>query len=191
MATKYEMPPFLEDTTVDRHEYARWLHRKAQAHARRDRRRWSRAVRVSDYKQAIHHAVLCSEGRDFYTDEPLEWCLLSKWDNREAQRQGGTYKRRFALLPTVDHMDPESREAGFRICGWRTNDCKNDLTIAELQTFCETFLRAQAEREDARRGVMDPSSPTAKDTAEPTLPMCSNPGYPTRPSRPTEARGET
>ena len=45
------------------------------------------------------------------------------------------YKRRFALLPTVDHVDPESTEADFRICGWRTNDCKNDLTITELQVL--------------------------------------------------------
>ena len=39
------------------------------------------------------------------------------------------------LLPTVDHVDPESTEADFRICGWRTNDCKNDLTITELQVL--------------------------------------------------------
>ena len=143
MAIKYELPPFLEDTAVTRDVYVRWLHRKAQAHARRDRRRWSRAIRVSDYKQAIHHTVARSRGRDFYTDEPLDWSLLSEWDNREAERQGGKYKRRFALLPTVDHVDPESREADFRICSWRTNDCKNDLTIAELRAFCETFLCAQ------------------------------------------------
>ena len=143
MAIKYELPPFLEGT-VTRRVYVQWLHRKARAHARRDRRRWTRTIHVSDYKEAIHHAVLRSGGGDSYTHESLVWSLLSEWDNREAQRQGSKYKRRFALLPTVDHVDPESTEADFRICGWRTNDCKNDLTIAELRAFCETFLRAQA-----------------------------------------------
>lgn len=156
MPTKYELPPFLADAKVTQGVYVRWLHRKAQAHARRDRRRWSRAVSVSDYKQAIHHAVMRSRGRDFYTHERLDWCLLSRWDNREAQRQGGKYKRRFALLPTVDHYDPVSTEADFRICGWRTNDCKNDLKVSELGEFCETFLRAQGAREDSPRGHGSP-----------------------------------
>ena len=143
MAMKYELPPFLEGM-LTREVYVRWLHRKAQAHARRDRRRWKQTIRASAYKEAIHDAVLCSEGRDCYTNERLDWSLLSKWDDREAEREGGRLKRQFALLPTVDHVDPGSMEADFRICGWRTNDCKNDLTVAELGAFCEMFLRAQA-----------------------------------------------
>ena len=144
MAIKYELPQFLEDTAVTRQVYVRWLHRKAQALARRDRKRWKQTVRTSAYKEAIHRAVLRSDGRDFYTHELLDWSLLSEYDNQESQREGSKYKRRFALLPTVDHVDPESTEAHFRICGWRTNDCKNDLTVAELRAFCETFLRAHA-----------------------------------------------
>ena len=144
MAIKYELPPFLENTVVTRRVYVRWLHRKAQAHARRDSKRWGRTIRVSCYKRAIHRAVLQSKGRDFYTHEELDWSLVSKYDNRESQSQGAKYKKRFALLPTVDHADPESKKADFRICGWRTNDCKNDLTMAELRTFCETFLGASS-----------------------------------------------
>ena len=144
MAIKYELPPFLEVTAVTRQVYVRWLHRKAQAHARRDSRRWRLTIGVSCYKQAIHRAVLESGGRDFYTHEELDWSLISKYDNRESQSQGVKYKKQFALLPTVDHADPESKQADFRICGWRTNDCKNDLTMTELREFCETFLGAQA-----------------------------------------------
>ena len=95
MAIKYELLPFLQGT-LTREDYVRWLHRKAQAHARRDRRQWKQTMGASAYKEAIHDAVLCSEGRDFYTHEPLDWSLLSKWNNREGQREG---KRRFALLP--------------------------------------------------------------------------------------------
>ncbi|MYC99372.1 MAG: hypothetical protein F4X13_08910 [Gammaproteobacteria bacterium] len=144
MAIKYELPPFLDDAVVTRQVYVRWLHRKARAHARRDRRRWNLPIRVSSYKQAIHRAVLESSGRDFYTHEELDWSLISQYDNRDSQSQGVKYKKRLALLPTVDHADPESKQADFRICGWRTNDCKNDLTMAELRDFCETFLGAQA-----------------------------------------------
>ena len=144
MPIKYELPPFLDDAVVARQVYVRWLHRKAQTHARRDGRRWGRTVRVSRYKQAIHRAVLESNGRDFYTHEKLDWFLISSYDNRDSQSQGVKYKKRFAFLPTVDHADPESRQADFRICGWRTNDCKNDLTMEELRMFCEAFLGAQA-----------------------------------------------
>ena len=87
MAIKYELPPFLEGT-LTLEVYVRWLHRKAQAHARRDRRRWKRTISQSDYKQAIHQAVLRSDGRDFYSHEPLDWSLLSEYDNGESQRQG-------------------------------------------------------------------------------------------------------
>ena len=38
MAIKYQLPPFLEGE-LTRQAYVRWLHRKAQAHARRDRKR--------------------------------------------------------------------------------------------------------------------------------------------------------
>lgn len=144
MAIKYEQPPFLGNTVVTRQAYVRWLHRKARTHARRDSKRWGCTIRVSCYKEAIHQAVLESKGRDFYTHEELDWSLISKYDNRESQSEGAKYKKGLALLPTVDHMNPESREADFRICGWRTNDCKNDLTVAELLTFCKKLLRAQA-----------------------------------------------
>lgn len=144
MINKYELPPFLDDAVVTRQVYVRWLRRKAQAHARRDSRRWGRTIRVSAYSEAIHRAVWASNGRDFYTQEELDWSLISKYDNRDSQSQGVKYKKRFARLPTVDHADPESKQADFRICGWRTNDCKNDLTLAELRTFCETLLSAQA-----------------------------------------------
>ena len=128
---KYNLPDFLKDTPES--VYLRWLNRKAQSLVRRDRRRWKQDISMSDYKQAIHNAVLCSEGQDSYTGEPLDWSLLSRYDNRESQRLGGQYKRQFALLPTVDHADPESKQTDFRICGWRTNACKNDLTLEELK----------------------------------------------------------
>ena len=154
----YKLPQFLEGR-LDRDVYVEWLDDKAQTHVRRDRKRWNRRLSKSDYKRAIHDAVLRSKGRDFYTDEPLRWCLVGKYDSQEAQRKGSEYRREFALLPTVDHEDPESGETVFQICGLRTNDWKSDLTIEVLLEMCEKFLRAQtassapSARESAKRAL--------------------------------------
>ena len=139
MAVKYELPAFLSGK-ISRETYVRWLHRKAQAHAIRDRNRWKRRISVSGYKQTIHEAVQRSRGRDFYTNERLDWTLLSKYDNARSRAGGAAYKSRFALLPTVNHVNPTRRSPDFEICGWRTNDCKNDLTLAELRAFCRKIL---------------------------------------------------
>ena len=141
MAIDYTPPKFLEDTVKPR--YRRWLNRKTQSLVRRDRRRWTQDVSWAEYKQAIHEAVLCSAGKDYYTGEPLKWCLVGKYNSREAQAKGSEYRRDFALLPTVDHEDPLSRKPVFRICGLQTNDCKSDLTVGELKDWCKKFLRAQ------------------------------------------------
>ena len=143
MAIKYELPHFLESTKLKREKYARWLHRKAQSHSRRDSRRRQKKISPSGYKQAIHEAVRVSEGRDFYTGELLKWSLIGKYDNDEAARKGIEYRKDLALLPTVDHEDPGAQEPVFRICGMQTNDCKSNLTVEELKEFCRKFLRAQ------------------------------------------------
>lgn len=142
MEIKYELPRFLEGV-LTRKEYADWLRKKARQHAIRDSRRWEKDISKADYKWAIHAAVRCSDGQDYYTGEPLKWCLIGKYNSREAQAKGSMYRRDFALLPTVDHEDPLSQKPAFRICGLRTNDCKSDLTISELKDWCEKFLGTQ------------------------------------------------
>lgn len=150
MARRYELPGFLAGVQT-REAYVRWLRRKAQAHILRDRKRWRRNFRITDYVQSVHAAVLASGGRDFYTGEKLDWSLVSRWDNSKGQDGKGTYKRRFALLPTVDHVDPASRTPDFVICAWRTNDCKNDLSYAELRAFCQKLLRHRGPRARPKR----------------------------------------
>lgn len=143
MAIKYELPQFLKATNLKREKYARWLHRKAQSHARRDSRRRKEKISPSEYKQAIHRAVLDSKGQDFYTGEVLDWSLIGEYDNDKAEQNGCQYRRDLALLPTVDHEDPEAAEPVFRICGMQTNDCKSNLTVEELKDWCKKLLRAQ------------------------------------------------
>jgi hypothetical protein len=56
MARKYGLPAFLVGT-VTREQYERWLHRKAVAHVRRDRKRGNATATNEAYKIAIHRAA--------------------------------------------------------------------------------------------------------------------------------------
>ena len=136
---KYAHPPFLQNR-VTAEQYKHWLDRKAAAHLRRDRKRGNKSATKANYKGAIHQAVLDSQGRDAYTGELLDWTIIGKYDNDSAQADGRHYKKRFGLLPTVDHVSDGLGAADFRICSWRTNDAKNDLTLLEFLAVCKTVL---------------------------------------------------
>ena len=132
---KQALPTFLEGV-ISYDDYNRWLEGKAKSHVVRDRKRGFRDTSVSGYISDIHDAVLESDGRDSYTGEELDWSLLAViYDPKD--------RRRFAMRPTVDHIDPSTGRADFAICGQRTNMCKSYLTVDELVQFCMTFLRAQ------------------------------------------------
>lgn len=140
MARKYDLPPFLTGTAVTQEVYERWLRRKAQAHVKRDRKRGNDAAIGEDYRDAIHAAVQECHGRDSYTGEMLDWGLISQYDNDESKESGRHYKKGFAMLPTVDHVDDGKGPARFKICGWRTNDAKNDLDLTEFIAVCRSVL---------------------------------------------------
>jgi len=142
------MPPFLEDT-IKPDVYERWLRRKAMAHVKRDRKR-GRTCSVALYKEAIHAAVVLSDGKDAYTGEALEWNLISTYRNEDSKDGRHGYKAGFALLPTVDHVTAEATEASFRVCGWRTNDAKNDLPMATFLEVCEKVLKHAGYRVESR-----------------------------------------
>lgn len=135
------MPAFLEGKT-EAQAYEHWLARKASAHVRRDRNRGRAgdSVTRSLYKEAIHAAVVLSGGVDAYTGEPLDWHLISQYDNDESKLGRHKYKAQFALLPSVDHLDAGATEASFRICAWRTNDAKNDLSHGEFIALCRRVV---------------------------------------------------
>lgn len=141
MAAKWEIPSFLLHQT-DQETYGKWLQRKAVAHVVRDRRRGnSEHATVKSYKTAIHAAVVTSQGKDAYTGERLNWRLLSRYDNELSKDQGRAYKKRFAKLPTVDHIGDGLGKPRFVIASWRTNDAKNDLTIPEFLAVCRAVLK--------------------------------------------------
>ena len=139
MSKKYPLPFFLVGQ-VSQTDYERWLHRKARAHVRRDHRRINKRAVGQEYRTRIHEAVDRSRGLDAYTGEQLQWRLISKYNNDESHRLGCRYKRRFALLPTLDHVGEGKHPVDFNICAWRTNDAKSDLKISEFLTLCRTVL---------------------------------------------------
>ena len=139
MPKRYPLPSFLIGQ-VTQEVYERWLRRKAQAHVRRDRRRGNETAIGEPYRAAIHLAVVESGGCDCYTGEQLNWTLISQYDNDKSQEHGRHYKHGFALLPTVDHVGDVTGPANFKICGWRTNDAKNDLEMPAFLAVCQAVL---------------------------------------------------
>src|SRR5260370_38291022 len=137
----FELPPFLNDV-VNRDAYVRWLQHKAKAHIKRDRKRGNTCGSVSEYKRAIHQAVCVSNGIDAYTGEVLAWNLISTYNNDESKQGRRSYKAKFALLPTVDHVSDGTGAADFKICGWRTNDAKGDLLLEDFVALCSRVINA-------------------------------------------------
>jgi hypothetical protein len=135
---KYPVPAFLSSTTQA--AYERWLHWRAIAHVKRDKKRGNTTATNEAYKTAIHKAVLESEGIDYYTGESLDWSLLSKYRNCEAKETGRHYKQKFACLPSVDHVGNGLGPADFKIRAWRTNDAKNDLSQEEFVALCRRVI---------------------------------------------------
>ena len=138
---KYQLSEEMQDL-VEQKTYERWLQRKAMAHVKRDKGRGNTTATVESYKIAIHQAVCHSKGKDVYTNEELNWSLLSKYDNEESKKRGRHYKKEFALLPSVDHVGDGTGEADFKICAWRTNDAKNDLSLDEFIELCTKVVNA-------------------------------------------------
>src|SRR5437868_6972854 len=99
----YGVPQCIGDK-CEQKPYSRWLHRKAVAHVKRDRKRFGiKTCTVAGYKAAIHEAVKNSGHQDFYTGEILDWSLISTYRNAASIEGKSKYKKSLALLPTVDH----------------------------------------------------------------------------------------
>ena len=52
----------------------------------------------------------------------------------------GASEKECALLPTVDHKDPNSPVLDFEICAWRTNTSKSYMTPDEFIAFCKMVV---------------------------------------------------
>lgn len=143
---KYTLPGCLAGK-CSQSKYSKWLGRKAQAHLKRDRHRqtapkWT----LSQYKTAIHTAVVEGGDRDFYTGEPLDWSLISTFENKAAKAGGSKYKQTLRMLPTVDHCFDEKGQPRLVICSYEVNDAKSNLPLQEFYRLCESVLRHRDRR---------------------------------------------
>jgi hypothetical protein len=139
MGTKYPTPNFIPpkgrtEKEIDE-DYQIWLDRKASAHRKRDGNQFTK----EQYKQAIHKAVVLSEGCDFYTGELLNWSLLGTFGREE---NGIKNYKKEPKLPTVDHLNGRSNiDLLFVVTGWAVNDAKNDLSYEDFLTLCGKVLK--------------------------------------------------
>ena len=74
-----------------------------------------------------------------YTGYILQWEKIGTWKNDEAKSKGKKYKKDFAYLPTVDHINADPKP-DFIICSWVANDAKNDLTKEAFVKLCRDVV---------------------------------------------------
>ena len=141
MSRKWKIPDCLKPKISDEDAFRKWLARKALSVRKRDRKRNVPVLSLSVMKQAIVSAIERSNGCDFYTGEPLDWHLISKWVGSEEGTSANDYRRKFWMLPSVDHDFTDPAKPAFHICSWRTNDSKNDQSIEEFLALADAVRR--------------------------------------------------
>ncbi len=136
---EYKLPPFLEGICLQK-VYTKWHLRRAISLYQRDKKAKRNCVlynTISDYRQAICNAVALSSLKDPYTGDTMRWDLIGTWTSTKGSDGSDSFKRNYALLPTVDHVDTKSKVLVFEICSWQINSCRNDLTSEEFVDLCK------------------------------------------------------
>lgn len=106
----FPLPPVLRGTITPA-AYDNWVRVKSWALFKRDRKRKlppALNCPVALYKAEVNSAVAASGPLDPYTGDKLAWGLIGTWDPQQAKIDPD-YARRFHLMPTVDHIDPEEK----------------------------------------------------------------------------------
>ena len=124
-------------------KYSELIQRKAVAVTKRDKKRGGK-YSVKEAIEAIHQAFHRCNGFDPYDGSKLAPELLGEYKNEDAKAQGAAHKRRFAMLPTVDHVKAEP-EPDFEIVSWQTNDAKGDMPPEEFIAYCQRVVQIAAQ----------------------------------------------
>ena len=120
-------------------DYSDLIRKKAVAVTRRDKRRDGKYT-VKQAIEAINQAFHRCNGFDPYDGSKLNPKLLGEYKNEDAKAEGAAHKRRFAMLPTVDHVKAEP-EPDFEIVSWQTNDAKGDMPPEEFIAYCRRVVQ--------------------------------------------------
>jgi hypothetical protein len=95
--------------------------------------------------QKLHGAVLAAGLFDPYTGDALRWDLIGAWDPHAAKGNAG-YKRKYDLLPTADHVDPDASDLEFEICSWLSNTAKSFLSPPQFVALCKRITAYRGNR---------------------------------------------
>jgi len=143
---KYPLPLFLQGR-VSLAVYDKWLNERANTLHIRDlqkKRPYAVTATKGVYKEKIHAAVNAAGEFDPYTGDPLQWELIGTWDAKKAKERHDDYKSEFALMPTIDHIDPDFLE--FEICSWLINDSKCGMNPKQFLELCQRIIAFRSER---------------------------------------------
>ena len=125
-------------------DYSKLLQKKAVAVTRRDKKRGG-SYSVTEAIEAIDQAFHRCNGFDPYDGSQLDPELFNQYNNDESKEKRAAYKRRFALLPTIDHIKAEP-VADFEIVSWQTNDAKGDMLPDEFIAYCHRVVAIANQR---------------------------------------------
>jgi hypothetical protein len=147
----HPLPRFLKGR-ITQGQYSRWLDNRAHGIFARDKARgkaYARKASKAHYKSLIHLAVVNNGEFDPFTGERLAWELVGTWKHKKAEEIPGNFAGEFALMPTIDHKDPDALD--FEICSWRVNLSKGHFTPREFISFCRRVVRCSSKNADDRR----------------------------------------
>jgi hypothetical protein len=136
MQSKKYPPPDFVLVLTDIATYEKWLEKRANEVRQRDVKRgkpFALNGSVEMYKECIHAAVCACGGCDPYTGERLRWDLIGTW---YSGKEKILFAKKYYLLPTVDHIDPDAGELRLEICSWLINTSKNLLAPADFVEMC-------------------------------------------------------
>jgi len=136
-------PPDWMSGIVDTIKYRAWLLKRAKELRKRDLevgRQFAKTHVVSDYRKLINDAVYANGRYDPFTGDTLDWSLVKVWDTSKSIDSDGTYIKKFALLPVVDHIDPTAAELRFEMCANQVNLCKSYLTPDDFVALCKKIV---------------------------------------------------
>ena len=133
------VPDIVRNLGIGCQRYVEWLERQAQNCRTRDSKGARRPI--DEYREAIHKAVLKSNGVDYYTGEPLEWNRL----NHDKPMGGGQHNHRIrGRYPSVDHYHGVDR-LQYRICAGSVNHAKGALSHQQFVTLCRKVAQHHSE----------------------------------------------
>jgi hypothetical protein len=150
----YFLPDYLNGVlTLD--GYRKWIEDKSHHVFVKDQKRRRPCVAghsCADYKMTIQKAVWANGPLDPYTGDPLGWKSIGARSPGKAKAGRKVLLKRFAMMPTIDHVDPEATDLRLEVCSLMVNECKNNLNADEFVGLC----RKVAAFKFSRRGVSKP-----------------------------------